>query len=482
METMCFVMLSAMNVGGWIAVAVGVLVLVLVIILMRWIFSLRRVVSPNEVHVVRQGKKTLVYGRVEKKADSEDTAQTNASANAVKKETSAGNSYYQWPVWLPGIGVNVTVLPLSVFSINLDKYSAYDRDRLPFVVDIQAYFRISDYEIAASRIPDFRELKTQLLGILQGASRSLLANEVLEEIMGKRAEYGDKFTGAVKQQLASWGVVTVKNIELMDIRDADGEEVIENIMKKKKSEIEKDSRVTVAKNRKEAETAEIETAQAIEMRQQEKDETVGKRKAEVDASVRTAQEKAEQGVQDERKATTEKTKAVQEVEATRDAEIKRAAEIINADTSKQQTIILAEGQLQAARQEAEGTRIKGEASADAEKAIQMASVSAQIALAKEIGENESYQKYLLGKQQIEATQAVGIEQAKNLTGANIKIIAGAGGVNQGITDAASALSPQGGLAIGGMLEAFASTDEGQKFLSSLEALMHGVKTGKPNKA
>lgn len=452
--TMCFVMLSAMSVGSWIGIAVAALVLVLAIILVRWIFSLRRVVAPNEVHVVRQGKKTLVYGRVE-------------------SENGAGNSYYEWPVWLPGIGVNVTPLPLSVFSINLDNYSAYDRDRLPFVVDIQAYFRISNYEVAASRITDFKELKSQLLGILQGASRSLLANEVLEEIMGKRTEYGDKFTSAVKQQLASWGVETVKNIELMDIRDANGESVIENIMKKKKSEIEKDSRVTVAKNRQAAETAEIEAAQVIELRQQEKLETVGKREAEVASGVKTAQEKAEQDVQEQKKITTEKAKAVKEVEVTRDAEIAKQAEVIKAETSKQQTIILAEGNLEAARQEAEGTRVKGQASGDAEKAIQMASVSAQIALAKEIGENHDYQQYLLGKQQIEATQAVGMEQAKNLTGANIKIIAGAGGVNQGITNAASALSPQGGFALGGMLEAMTSTEEGQKFMSALEALMKG---------
>lgn len=442
----------------WGGIALALVALVAVILLVKWVFGLRRVVSPNEVHVVRQGSKTLVYGKV---------------------ESGSGNTYYEWPVWLPVLGVDVTVLPLSVFSLNLNDYSAYDKDRLPFVVDIQAFFRISNYELAATRIQDFDELKKQLLGILQGASRSLLANEVLEDIMGKRNEYGDKFTNAVKSQLSSWGVETVKNIELMDIRDERGEVVIENIMKKKKSEIDKDSRITVANNNKEAETAEIEASQVIEMRQQEKEETVGKKKATVDASVKMAQESAEQQVQEQKKLTTEKEKAVKEVAATRDAEIAQKAKVIEAETAKKEKVLEAEAGLEAAKKQAEGVRVNGEASADAEKAIQMASVTAQIELAKEIGENQGYQSYLVQKQQIEANREVGIEQAKNLSGAEIKIIAGAGGVGQGLSDAAGALSPKGGFAMAGMLEALSSSDEGKKILEALGAFMSKKATPTP---
>lgn len=444
---------------------IALVVIVLLFFVLRWIFSLRRVVSPNEVHVVRQGKKTLVYGRVDNKENSQ----------------VSGNSYYQWPVWLPGLGVNVTTLPLSVFSINLDNYSAYDKDRLPFVVDIQAYFRISDYEVAASRIPDFNELKKQLLGILQGASRSLLANEALEDIMGKRNEYGDKFTTQVKDQLASWGVITVKNIELMDIRDEKGEVVIENIMKKKKSAIDMESRVTVAENSKKAKTAEIEAEQEVEMREQLKKETVGQREAQVDATVRKAQEEAEQAVQEQKKVTTEKAKAVKEVEAIRDAEIAQKSQVIKAETSKKEALLKADADLEVATKSAQGVRVKGEADASAEQALQMASVSAQTALAKEIGENTGYQEYLIKKEQIAASKEVGLKQAENLSKADIKIIAGAGDVNKGISNAAGALSPKGGFAIGGMLEALASTDEGKQLLEALSSLLKGRQAETPGK-
>lgn len=41
--------------------------------------------------------------------------------------------------------------------------------------------------------------------------------------MDERDQYGDKFTEAVKEQLKEWGVKTVKNIELMDVRDSGGQ-------------------------------------------------------------------------------------------------------------------------------------------------------------------------------------------------------------------------------------------------------------------
>jgi flotillin len=54
--------------------------------------------------------------------------------------------------------------------------------------------------------------------------------------MEERSVYGQQFTDEVKDQLQEWGVVAVKNIELMDIRDSKDSNVIENIMDKKEPE------------------------------------------------------------------------------------------------------------------------------------------------------------------------------------------------------------------------------------------------------
>lgn len=113
--------------------------------------------------------------------------------------------------------------------------------------------------------------------------------------MGERSKYGQQFTDEVKEELKSWGVETVKNIELMDVRDAKGEQVISNIMKKKKSEIEKESRVAVAKNNQEAKEAEIEAQRQIDLKEQEANQQVGLRKAQVAQEVGIADEKATPG-------------------------------------------------------------------------------------------------------------------------------------------------------------------------------------------
>ena len=83
------------------------------------------------------------------------------------------------------------------------------------MVDIKAFFRVNDSNVAAARISSFAELKTQITDIVRDAVRSIMANAELEKIMGERAQYGEQFTKMVKEQLGNWGVVPVKNIELM---------------------------------------------------------------------------------------------------------------------------------------------------------------------------------------------------------------------------------------------------------------------------
>lgn len=59
-------------------------------------------------------------------------------------------------------------------------------------------------------------------------------------------------------------------------------------------------------------------------------------------------------------------------------------------------------------------------------------------------------------------EAIGVEQAKNLSGADIKIFANAGTVADGVTQAGKVLNPKTGLDLGSMLESFASTPIGSE--------------------
>ena len=138
-----------------------------------------------------------------------------------------------------------------------------------------------------------------------------------------------------------------------------------------------------------------------------------------------------------------------------------------AEGTKATTILVAEGNLESKKRESEGIAVEGAARAEAEKAMQLAPVQAQIVLAKEIGNNEGYQKYLITIEQVKANQAVGIEQAKALSQADLKIIANSGNVENGMKGVMDIFSSNGGTNVGAMLEGLAQTEQGEALLKKV---------------
>ncbi|AKT91277.1 putative flotillin family protein, SPFH superfamily [Campylobacter ureolyticus RIGS 9880] len=435
----------------------------------------RRVVETNEVHIVQSSNKTVSYG----------------------KDTGNGNTYYEFPSWVPIFGITKIVLPVSVFAIKIDDYEAYDLGRLPFVVDITAFFRIEDSNLAAQRVESFEDLKIQLTNIIQGSIRSILSSRALEDILQIRSELGDDFTKAVKIQLQSWGIEPVKNIELMDIRDSSGSKVIFNIMEKKKSEIEKESRIEVANNLKLAQIAEIEAVQVTEVKQQDANKIVGLKTVENEREVAISKELANQLIKDQEKITKEKEMEVVRVKDVKEAEIKKQVEIVRAEQDqrkieidaearknakikdaeaiKENQILVAQGDkekqflaaaalLEMKDKEAQGTLKIGSAEAEALRLKELAPVNAQIELAREIGENEGYQTYLISIKQIEANRDIGLEQAKALSNADLKIIANEGNVASGVNKIGDVLSSKGGTNLASMLEGLNQSEIGKKII------------------
>ncbi|MBI2670029.1 MAG: hypothetical protein HYX20_02720 [Candidatus Yanofskybacteria bacterium] len=433
-----------------------------VIVTMTVVVSImfRRVVSTNTVHIVQSRRKTTPYGTT----------------------LSFGNVYYRWPSWLPYFGVTVIELPVSNFDLSLKDYEAYDKDRVPFKVDVTSFFRIKDTALAAQRVASIRELEEQLSLIVQGAVRKVLASDVIDSIMLERSKFGEQFTSEVSEQLKEWGVESVKSMELMDIRDSHESKVISNIMAKKTSHIEMQSRVEVANNLKTAKAAEIEAKQIVDVRQQEADEAVGKRTAEKDKQVGIAQQQSRQEVLTQEKQTQERSMDVKRVEQVRLAEITKEKEVVTAEQNKQTTIIKADGTLEAQRKEAAGIEAIGLARAEAEKAMQLAPVTAQITLAKEIGENAGYQQYLAMIESIKAYLEVGGKQAEALQRADVKIIANTGNPTTGMKNVMDLFTSKGGTELSAMIEAFAQTPLGKAVLTTLgiktESTTIGTPTGK----
>jgi flotillin len=296
--------------------------------------------------------------------------------------------------------------------------------------------------------------------------------------MQGRSVYGEQFTKEVSEQLSNWGVNTVKNIELMDIRDAKESNVIHNIMAKKKSAIEMESRLVVAENSKKALTAEIEARREVDMQNQLAQEQVGKRTAEKEKTVGIANQMAKQEIIEQERTTKEKEMAVIKVAQIKQAEItkevtlvqalqQKEAAVLKAEGERQQITIIAEGRLEEQKRTAEGISVTGAAEAEAKKLMELAPVQAQIALAQEIGDNKGYQEYLITIRQVEASEKIGMEQAGALKSADIKIIANTGNPVAGVDTVMDLFSAKGGTQLGAMVEAFAQSENGKAILSKV---------------
>jgi len=412
----------------------------------------RTVVNTNEVHIVQKKDKDVSYG----------------------KWKAEWNVYYNWPSWVPFIGIERIILPVSIFSITLENYEAYDADKVPFVVDVMAFFKINDSSIAAQRVLSIDELKLQLENILQWSIRRVLAQKPITEILEWRWEFSTLFTTEVNKQLQDWWVNTTQNVELMNIEDSNGSLVISNIMAIKTSEIEKTSRIQVAENKQLAETKEIEAQKTIDVNKQEAERLVWEKTAEKEKMVWVANEISKQEVATQQKVTSEKEMEVKKVMEVKQAEInkdvaivkaeeQKQTEIVMAEWEKQQTITIAEGKLAEKQKEAEWIKAVWLAQAETEKAMQMAPVEAQIALAKEIWTNEGYMNYLLGLKWFDVSQVVWTEKAKALQAADLKVISTSWTPNDGVDNLMDLFGSKWGIAIANGLEMLQQT-EGWKAL------------------
>lgn len=281
----------------------------------------------------------------------------------------------------------------------------------------------------------------------------------------------------------------------MDLRDSSKGQVISNIMAKEKSRIEKESRVAVAANMQEAQLKEIDAQRTVEVQRQDAEQQVGLRTAEKDKQVGIANEQVRQDIQLQAKVTAERDMDVRRVQEIKQAEIAKdvaivlseqnqrqqeikaltdkTVQITNAEAEKLASVTRAQGQLESAKLNAQGIEAEGKARGVAEQAILMAPVETQIKLAKEIGGNEGYQQYLITIRQVEANQSVGIEMAKAMSNAELKIIANSGDVQSGMTKLTDVFTPKGGTNLTGMLAALSQTSEGKAIVDGLASKLSG---------
>ena len=421
----------------WIWVFGVVIVVWGIFISLYLVTQLRKVVATNEVHIVQRGKKSVAHG----------------------KWLEWGNVYLAWAPWVPVFWISVQKLPLSIFDLQLNGYKAYDIWKVPFQVDITAFFEIKEPVLAAEKIFTINELKEQLNETVKWVVRKILASRDVVDIMESRSDIKDEFYKEVYTAVKAWWV-DLKNVEFMDIRDEDGSQVITNIMMKKRSLIESESQIEVAENQKNAKIekenksaeARAKSAEAnskadiaasdakrlADLKIIENDKLTQNQDIEKERVLSIQKEEAKQNFYDSEKETKVKLLAVKQVEDEKNAEIDKSIEIIKADEQKQKLIIEAQADKESITLQAEADKTKVNLAAEAEKNriesiwiarakeldyIGTAEAKNQTQMAEALNEFTVESLWFMVKQlEVKLSEIVDLEKAKSLAKADVKVI------------------------------------------------------------
>ena len=403
------------------------------------------VVAPNEAHVV-------VFMNGGRKVYAPRPADNDAKSSS---------SYFFIPFLM-----RRTILPLAVVQIEIDRFELNDVNMAEFSCNVFAWLRISAPEMAVEKI-DMRSqpfdvavrrlLQAQVAGIARGAA---MADTVIA-LMKDRTTFSSKVQKEVNGSLSEFGL-TLTKLEVVDFSDAPNSKVITNYEKKRESEIESESRQTIALQTQLAEIKEAESLRESGKAKQDAEREVELKRIEKERQTNLAAQEAKALVAEKEKQTN-----IKQVEAVRELEVGKASVL------KEATIEKAKGEAEAVKQkgyaEAEVVQKQGETQAEADKRLGVAKADVMKAQGEAKGaaitaEAEGLAKYneagmslerLKAVKEIEITKAQSIAAA--LEKAEIKI--------NNITGGAEG-NPMGGIL--GMLNATGGANLGQ-MMAALEA-------------
>lgn len=360
-------------------------------------FGLYRIVPVNEAHIrIMSNKKEIFSSRT-------------------------GKSAY----WVVPFITKLHKLPLSNLSIPTDNIKLNDINMAKFICDIMCFVNIDNIELAVERLSlthvttelgfDDERLSADFRTIMESIGRTVAAKQTILDIYMNRQALVDAITKEVQTVFPKWGI-TLVNLELKHIKDADQSTIIADIEKIRASEIRRDADIKVATTNRESKIAEAEAEEAYRKREIQKDQAV--EIARQDALLLTQQKTAEANI-----------KAI---------EAKRKLEVGQAEIQKSIT----EQNAMAARikveQEAEAQKIKYETEAEgkAKEIIAVGQANADMIKAKLVAEAEGNVK-LAEAMKLVNDSAMGVKALDNqkeiqiakfkalgeaLTNADIKLI------------------------------------------------------------
>lgn len=331
----------------------GAVVVVLAII---FFFAFYKVVGPNEAHVI------VFMGRGRK-------VKSPAQVNGVDGKTS----YFFVPFLMKRY-----VMPLTNVKLDIKDILLNDKEMAPFECDVVTWLHIQDPVKAAERLDFnsgdvFGSLHQDLTAIVQAIARAASMKQEILDIMRDRATFSKGVTAEVDPVLQSWGVQLV-NLEVNDIRDQEGSQVIQNYEAMRKAQVQSLARIQVAQRDREAVEAEQDNRQKAETAKANSEKTFTSSQIDRDTTIGIKNQEKEQQVAVAAAKTNE-----QKVAAL------RVSTVGQANVTKEAAVVEAEGRGEAIRitgeKEAAVTTLKGQAAGNAIEAQGLAEAKVKDAMA-----------------------------------------------------------------------------------------------------
>ncbi len=378
---------------GIIEIVAILAVIIVIVAALSWY----KIVPPSEAH--------LVVTPTEKFVVSPDD-----SVN-----TKGKRSYFAISGWIPFIGRSIRVLDVTIKEIR-GQQETYEKDQARYIVKTSTKYRISNIEVAAEKYISETELEEQLKEVIQAAVREVTIKYDVVNARAKKQLMDEEIKKSMGKDFEIWGVELV-NFQLVDFQDTDESTIISDISKRREVEISAETREMNAEKKKQARIKEAEAEEKAREREIAKEKVIGEK-----------EQNKLQAISEQQKLAKEKEFAVIRVQTIKQAEIDKEKKIVEANMAKEKEEIMKEQKLL----EGQGDKLKQEEQAKGTAApireMGLAEAEAKEKLQAALNKfSDAAIRALIAEKVVEMQETVGVETAKALAGADLKVFAGGDG-------------------------------------------------------
>lgn len=371
------------------------IVLILVILILVAL-SMYRVVPSSEAHYVISAWKSMICSPDE----------------AVRDMEGSGGSRYYFDI---PILRTIRKLDLTIKEIVVHQ-ETYEKNQARYKVSSSVKYRIKKVKTAAETFIDDESLQEQLKEVVRAGIRTITVKYDVVETRANKKKMDSEIRAEITDDLEKWGLELV-NFQLIDFQDTEDSKIISNISKRREVEIETRTREENAEKKKSARIKEAEAEELARTREIAKDKVIEQRE----------QDKQKE-IAEREKIAEEKRFEVVQVRVIRQAEIDKEKAIVKANQDKETEVILKEQK----RLEGEGDKLraiekaKGEAAPIREKGLAEAEAKDKLQAALNKFKPEAI-RALVAEKVVDMQEKVGVETAKALSQADVKVFAGGDG-------------------------------------------------------